>query len=301
MFNIDSLIEWVKNNIFKTILIIIGLFFIPLIVVHLLFKWNTGSDFISAEWSAGDLIGYIAGFEAFTGTVILGVIAVWQTEKANKTNDNLLDLTNDNERKSVLPFLSFNSYIPKYEGNTIISMIAKVFPENKNIETSELIPLEDTTKRVDLLFSELNLTISYDSIELSSELSIEQQKKINSPFGIKKEIDGATVTAPDYCYEKIYIENCGKGSAINLKCRLYKIGYEKNEKFDVCSIPFTLPVEKHFDLGTYLVLTEGMKGSFRLIFTYQDIYMNSYSQTIPLELDEKTYSMDFNQSQQQLK
>ncbi len=81
-------------------------------------------------WSAGDLIGYIAGFEAFAGTVILGIIAVWQTDKANKTNDSLLKLTEENERKSVLPFLSFNSYIPKYEGNSFNSLLAKAMSES---------------------------------------------------------------------------------------------------------------------------------------------------------------------------
>lgn len=113
MLNIESFIAWVKKHKMKTIWVIIGLFLVSLIVVHLLFKWDSGYDFISADWSSGDLNGYIAGFEAFAGAVILGIIAVWQTDKANKTNDNLLELTKENERKSVLPFLSFNLYIPK--------------------------------------------------------------------------------------------------------------------------------------------------------------------------------------------
>lgn len=267
----------------------------------MLFKWNSRCNFISAKWSAGDLIEYIAGFEAFTGTIVLGVISVWQTEKANRTNDNLLNLTNENERKSVLPFLSFNSYIPKYEGNNLISMLTKAMHNDKNDDTiNEPIPIKDDTIRIDLLLSELNLIVSHNSIRITTELSEEQRVKISSPFGIRTNINGATLTSSDYHYDKIYIENCGKGSAINLKCRYYKTDNEGNDNFDVYSIPFTVPKEKHFDLGLYFDLSEKMHGSFRLVFTYQDIYMNSYSQTIPIEVGEEGYTIDFYQSQKQL-
>lgn len=299
MLNIETFISWVEKHKAKTTFAIIGLLFIPLIVVHLLFKLDTGYDFISAEWSAGDLIGYIAGFEAFVGTVVLGIIAVWQTDKANKTNDSLLKMTEENERKSVLPFLSFNSYIPRYEGNSFISLLAKATLESKtNEDANKFVPLEDTAKRVDILLSELNFTISHDLIKISAELSKEQKEKINSQFGIKKHAKGAALTVPDYHYDKIYIENCGKGSAINVKCRLYRTENEGNDMLDVYSIPFTVAVEKYFDLGLYFDLTKRINGSYRLVFTYQDIYMNVYRQTIPLELTEKTYTIDFYQPQE---
>ncbi len=51
MLNIESFIVLAKKHKMKTTLVIIGLLFAPLIVVHLLFKWDTGYDFISAEWS----------------------------------------------------------------------------------------------------------------------------------------------------------------------------------------------------------------------------------------------------------
>lgn len=55
-----------------------------------------------------------------------------------------------------------------------------------------------------------------------------------------------------------------------------------------------------FGLGLYFDLTESVQGSFRLAFIYQDIYMNSYSQTIPLEVNEDENTIDFYQSQQKL-
>lgn len=162
------------------------------------------------------------------------------------------------------------------------------------------ISLEDTAKRVDFLLSELNFTILHDRIKISVELSKEQQKKINSQFGIKKRTHGVALTVPDYRYGKIYIENCGKGSATNVKCRLYKVGNEGNDLLDVYSIPFTVPINNHFDLGLYFDLTQKNHGSYRLVFTYQDIYMNAYSQTIPLGLDEESYTIDFYQPQERL-
>lgn len=70
---------------------------------------------------------------------------------------------------------------------------------------------------------------------------------------------------------------------------------------DVYSIPFTILVEKHFDLGLYFDLTKKIHGSYRLVFTYQDIYMNEYRQKIPLEIHEKNYSIDFYRPQEQPK
>jgi len=35
---------------------------------------------------------------------------------------------------------------------------------------------------------------------------------------------------------------------------LYKVGNEGNDKLDVYSIPFTVPVEKYFDLGLYFIV-----------------------------------------------
>lgn len=227
---------------------------------------------------------------------------MWQTDKANKTNDNLLKLTEQNEKKSVLPFLSINSYITKYEGENIISMFAKAMPESKsNEDANRFVPIENNSKRTDFLLSELNFSISHDQIKCSSELSKEQQEKISSQFGIIKHANGASFTVPDYRYKKVCVENCGKGSAINVKCRLYKIGQEAKDKFDLVTIPFTVPTERHFDIGLYFDLSKDIKGQYTLEITYHDIYSNEYMQSIPLEIFEEEFSIDFYQPQIQLK
>ena len=81
--------DWVKKNPIRTILIVVAMFFTPLLIVHLLFKWNTGIEFLGAEWDAGDLLAYIAGFETLIGTLILGLITVKQAERADEVNERL--------------------------------------------------------------------------------------------------------------------------------------------------------------------------------------------------------------------
>lgn len=70
---LNKIVNWIKNHKTTTLLVCISIFFLPLVIVHILFKWNSEIRWLSAEWSAGDVLGYIAGFEAFVGTVALGI------------------------------------------------------------------------------------------------------------------------------------------------------------------------------------------------------------------------------------
>lgn len=84
----DEVLEWVRTNWIKTFIIIFVLFFAPLIIVHILFKWDSGCSYLIADWQSGDVIGYIAGFEAFLGTTFLGYVAYKQNDRHNKTQVN---------------------------------------------------------------------------------------------------------------------------------------------------------------------------------------------------------------------
>lgn len=84
-----KILNWIKNH---KILVTIGTvlaFIVPLIVVHILFKSSAIHSWFVATWSAGDLLGYIAGFVSLLGTVFLGLITVYLTDQANKTNERL--------------------------------------------------------------------------------------------------------------------------------------------------------------------------------------------------------------------
>ena len=100
-----QIINWLKKHPITTMMIICITFFLPLVVVHCLFKWNTECVWLSATWSSGDVLGYIAGFEAFLGTVVLGAITVYQTEIANKTSVRLSKENNYLQKISIQKML----------------------------------------------------------------------------------------------------------------------------------------------------------------------------------------------------
>ncbi len=109
---ISKILVWIKKHILLTILIGFGFFFIPLILVHIAYRIPAISTWFSSTWEAGELIMYIAGFEAFVGTVILGIIAVQQNEKANSLNKSMLESEEKHrifERQPCLMIASWSS------------------------------------------------------------------------------------------------------------------------------------------------------------------------------------------------
>lgn len=80
----ENLIIWIKRNKFTFGLVVLLLFLVPLILVHIVFKFNSNIEWLTAEWSAGDVLSYIAGFEAFIGTVTLGGLAILQNQQIHK-------------------------------------------------------------------------------------------------------------------------------------------------------------------------------------------------------------------------
>lgn len=82
--------DWINSHKLITILGALLLLVVQPIFVHWMFKTSAATPFWENTWGAGDLLTYIAGFEAFIGTVFLGVIAVRQNDKANELNERLL-------------------------------------------------------------------------------------------------------------------------------------------------------------------------------------------------------------------
>ncbi len=60
------------------------LFAVPLVMVHMLYKIDTEIIWLQSEWTAGEFLTYIAGFEAFIGTVFLGFLALWQNHQIHE-------------------------------------------------------------------------------------------------------------------------------------------------------------------------------------------------------------------------
>ena len=68
------------------------MFFLPLILVHLAYRIPAISPWFASIWEAGELITYIAGFEAFLGTVALGGATVYLNAKANSLSCSLIEI-----------------------------------------------------------------------------------------------------------------------------------------------------------------------------------------------------------------
>lgn len=121
---------WIRKHKITTFFITVGTIIIPLIIVNLLFKGRTEIDFLVAEWDAGDLLSYIAAFEAFIGTIVLGLVALKQNEDLGKINNELIKL----QKAEYLPtfYLCKDKFKAKFltfqrDYNPTSAIIANVF------------------------------------------------------------------------------------------------------------------------------------------------------------------------------
>lgn len=86
----QKLFDWILINKFKTTLIILVIFLIPLFVANIMFTIPAFNEFFAAEWEAGDFLSYCGAFLSFFGTILLGALALYQNDKLNKINNNLM-------------------------------------------------------------------------------------------------------------------------------------------------------------------------------------------------------------------
>ena len=81
------------SKIVKIILVIIifcfVIFIIPLLI-NICFKVDFNIPFLQSEWTAGDALNFYGSILSFTGTIVLGIISVWQTMRANSLSEKVL-------------------------------------------------------------------------------------------------------------------------------------------------------------------------------------------------------------------
>lgn len=128
-----KILNWIKNHKILVTIITVLVFAVPLVVVHILFKSPAIHGWFVAVWSAGDLLGYIAGFASLLGTVFLGLITVYFADQANEINERLGKENNNMQKimaQKMLPVLRLES------ARTYNSAIVKTKPTNfpKNTE-----------------------------------------------------------------------------------------------------------------------------------------------------------------------
>lgn len=119
---LSKILAWITKHIWQTILIGLGLFFVPLIFVHIAYRIPAISPWFATTWFPGDLISYIAGFLAFLGSLGLGALALYQNEKANKLSDRIQksqELRDKFDRTPCVSIIGCNGrYGQKFDGFT---------------------------------------------------------------------------------------------------------------------------------------------------------------------------------------
>ena len=88
----DKVTDWILRHKIKAVIICVFIFFIPLIIVHILYKINIKYEWFHAAWSAGEIIAYVCTFYSLIGSLILGVTAVNQSKRANNLSLKIFEL-----------------------------------------------------------------------------------------------------------------------------------------------------------------------------------------------------------------
>lgn len=106
----NKILEFIRKHSKITVILIILCSLLPLIIVHILFKWKSGIAFLVAEWSAGELLGYIGTLLSFWGTIILGWLALQASNKANELSRRVIELEQDHYRLEMRPFVLVSNW-----------------------------------------------------------------------------------------------------------------------------------------------------------------------------------------------
>lgn len=88
----EKIIKWIQENRKRAVAIIVAVIFVPILLIQGLFLIPAPFCLLDAEWEAGDALGYFGDVLSFLGTVILGYVAILQTEKANTISEKLMEL-----------------------------------------------------------------------------------------------------------------------------------------------------------------------------------------------------------------
>jgi nitrogenase subunit NifH len=92
---------WIKQNIVLIIIVCAFLIIVPPIIINTMYL--VGSDEPNTMYSANDLISYVGTVLSFIGMIILGVVAITQTESANELSQKLLELEKGKDFCSIIP------------------------------------------------------------------------------------------------------------------------------------------------------------------------------------------------------
>lgn len=101
--------EWIKKHkVFLIFISISSLVVVPL-VIHILFKFDVENSFFSAEWTAGEFLGYYGSVLSFVGTVVLGALALYQNKLIKDESEKHEQTLISQEHERNMPKFSVNA------------------------------------------------------------------------------------------------------------------------------------------------------------------------------------------------
>jgi hypothetical protein len=131
-----KIFQWIGKHKFLSLMIILFILVFQPFAVHLFLKIYAPTPFFERAWDAGDLITYIAGFEAFIGTVALGLATIVMNNKANKLSQDSLERDKKRDEHERQPFLALvgSEVFPVLKGENELSSFPRFEPHSMILE-----------------------------------------------------------------------------------------------------------------------------------------------------------------------
>lgn len=154
----EKILKWINKHKKLSVLLIVAVIFIPILIIHILFKIKTNCYLITAEWKAGDVLTYFGDVLSFVGTVTLGYVAICQTEKANSISEKLMEIDLV-KMKPCFDFINSQKYFIYLIDEK--SEIEKIYERNKSMLLDILITANPRTgMSIDICFITFDITNS---------------------------------------------------------------------------------------------------------------------------------------------
>lgn len=109
-----KLIKWVKEHKIWAGIIAIGLFLLPILIVHSLFKLTAPCNWLVANWSAGEVLDYCGNVLGATATITAIILTIIFTQENQKGE----------RRLSIKPHLQ-TEYQPIFNRDKAMEQVAK--------------------------------------------------------------------------------------------------------------------------------------------------------------------------------
>jgi hypothetical protein len=84
-------IKFINEHKVIFVLIVIGIFVLPIIIVHILYKFTAPYTWLVAEWEAGDLLNYCGAMLGAAATIIAIILTITFTVENQKIERKFID------------------------------------------------------------------------------------------------------------------------------------------------------------------------------------------------------------------